>query len=144
MIGGGQLRKRLANQTKANDQLFAEYLDIIRASKSPKWYRETERLLGQFRAFIGQLPPSGVFLCQFFQRYNVPQIKLSTRERYYYVFAAFFKWYDGSSLPFKVKSPKPLPQVVSNEEVARLKAAIRASKTHKRLIKRNILIIDLL
>ena len=83
MIGGGELRKRLVNQTKTNDQLFAEYLEIIRASKSLKWYRETKRLLGQFRAFIGQFPPSVVLFVQFFTRYNNPAIKQSTRERYY-------------------------------------------------------------
>lgn len=45
--------------------------------------------------------------------------------------------------PFKVKSPKPVPQKVSDEEVAKLKAAIMDRKTHKKSIERDILIIDL-
>jgi site-specific recombinase XerD len=46
-------------------------------------------------------------------------------------------------LPFKVKSPKLVPQKVSDEEVEKLKTAIRARKTHKRFIERDILIIEL-
>jgi site-specific recombinase XerD len=143
MLMGGEWRRRLANMTKTNDQLFGEYLNIIKASKSHKWYRETERLLGQYRAFLGQFPPNTDNFTQFFQRYNVPTIRQSTRARYYYVFSAFFRWYNGSSLPFKVKSRKPVPQSVSDEEVEKLKDAIRNRKTHKRLIDRDILIIEL-
>ena len=109
VLGGGEWRKRLANQTKPNDRLFSDYLSIIKASKSYKWYRETERLLGQFQTFIGNFPPKTPLFTSFFQRYNIPEIRQSTRARYYYVFPAFFKWYDESSLPFKVKSPKPVP-----------------------------------
>lgn len=133
----------MANQTKPNDQLFGDYLAIIKASKPYKWYRETERLLRQFQTFIGQFPSTLELFTDFFQHYNVPSIRQSTRARYYYVFSAFFKWYDGSSLPFKVKSPKPVPQKVSDEEVEKLKEAIRGHQAHKKLIKRDILIIEL-
>jgi site-specific recombinase XerD len=136
------LRKRLENSTKPNSQLFAEYLSIIKASKSFKWFKETERLLNQFREFLGEFPPSLELLTKFFERYSSREIRLSTRARYYYVFSAFFKWYNGSTLPFKVKSPKPIPQKVSDEEVAKLKAAMTSRKTHKELIERDILIID--
>ena len=48
----------MENHTKPNDQLFAEYLSIIRASKPYKWFKETKRLLGQFREYIGEFPPT--------------------------------------------------------------------------------------
>ena len=136
------MKKRLENLTKPNAQLFGDYLSIIKASKSEKWLKETQRLLGQFQQFLGEFPPTLELFTKFFERYSSREIRLSTRNRYYYVFSAFFTWYDGSSLPFKVKSPKPVPQKVSDEEVDTLKAAIRGRKTHKELIERDILIID--
>jgi hypothetical protein len=86
----------LENHTKPNSRLFADYLSIVRASKSFKWFKETERLLGQFHEFIGEFPPTLELFTKFFERYSSREIRLSTRARYYYVFSAFFKWYDGS------------------------------------------------
>ena len=45
----------MENRTKPNGRLFADYLNIIKASKSYKWFKETERLLNQFYEFIGEL-----------------------------------------------------------------------------------------
>jgi integrase/recombinase XerD len=144
MMGGGEWRKRVENRSKPNSQLFGEYLELIKASKSRKWYLETLRIIGQFHQFLGEFPPTLELFTTFFQRYNVPGICQSTRARYYYVFSAFFKWYDGSSLPFKIKSiPKP-PQKVLDEEVDKLKEAITSRKTHKKELARDLLIVDLL
>jgi integrase/recombinase XerD len=142
MLGGTEWRKRLENRTKPNGRLFGEYIEIIKASKSHKWYLETKRILGGFHEFLGEFPPTLELFTSYFQHFNVPQIRQSTRARYYYVFSAFFKWYDGSSLPFKVKSFKPVPQKVSDEEVEKLKACLRNRKTHKGKIERDILIVD--
>jgi hypothetical protein len=106
LLVGGEWRKRLENHTKPNDQLFAEYLDIVKASKSYKWYRETQRLLDQFHEFVGQFPPTLELFTRFFQRYTAPDIRLSTRARYYYVFSAFFKWFDGSTPPLQGQVPQ--------------------------------------
>ena len=38
---GEEWRRRLVNKDKPTGQLFPEYLDIIAASKSPKWHYET-------------------------------------------------------------------------------------------------------
>jgi integrase/recombinase XerD len=105
--------------------------------------RRPNAFLNQFHEFIGEFPPTLELFTSFFQRYSSPDIRLSTRARYYYVFSAFFKWYDGSSLPFKVKSPKPVPQKVSDEEVEKFKAVITGRKTHKKSIDRDLLIIEL-
>lgn len=86
----------MENHTKPNSRLFAEYLDIIKASKSCKWFKETDCLLGLFHESIGEFPPTLELFTSFFQRYTTPEIRLSTRARYYYVFSAFFRWYDGS------------------------------------------------
>ena len=108
----------MENRTKPNSRLFADYLSIIRASKSYKWFKETDRLLGLFHEYVGEFPPTLELFTSFFQRYTTPEIRLSTRARYYHVFSAFFRWYNGKRPPpFKVKSPKPVPQKVSDEEV---------------------------
>ena len=138
------MRKRLENHTKPNAQLFSEYLSIIKASKSEKWYRETRRLLDPFHEYIGEFPPTLELFTSFFQRFTKPEIRQSTRARYYYVFSAFFKWYDGSVLPFKIRSHRPVPQKVSDEEVDRLKVAIKGRATHKQTIDRDLLIVDML
>jgi len=82
---GDDWRRRLVKRAKTNAQVFSEYLDIIAASKSPKWYKETKRLLSQFGEFIGEFPPTMDLFTKFFQRYSASSP--STRARYYFVFA---------------------------------------------------------
>ena len=130
----------MENHSKTNNQAFAEYFDLIASSKSEKWDYETRRILGQFREFIGEYPPSIELFTQFFQRYS--KLALSTRARYYYVFSAFFNWYNGQKLPFKIKAPKPLPQHVPDEDVAKLLAVMRSKRSHKGTIERDILLVE--
>ena len=101
------------NRGKTNQQVFTEYLNIIASSKSEKWVYETRRLLTQFWEFLGNDPPTIECFTRFFQRFS--KLALSTKARYYYVFSAFFNWYGGLKLPFKIKAPKPLPQHVLDE-----------------------------
>ena len=75
----------MENRTKPNSQLFADYLSIIKASKSNKWFKETERLLVQFHEYLGEFPPTLELFTKFFQRYSTPDLRLTTRARYYYV-----------------------------------------------------------
>jgi site-specific recombinase XerD len=130
----------LENRSKTNNQAFAEYFDLIASSKSKKWDYETRRILGQFREFIGEYPPTVELFTRFFQRYS--KLALSTRARYYYVFSAFFDWYSGQKLPFKIKAPKPLPQHVPDEDVEKLLTAMRERKSHKKLVERDIVLVE--
>ncbi|MFC1977787.1 hypothetical protein ACFLWS_05950 [Chloroflexota bacterium] len=95
------------NRTKTNNQLFSEYFNIVAASKSEKWDYETRRILNKFWQFIGEFPPTMALFTDHFKQYS--KLSLSTRARYYYVFKAFFNWYSGEKIPFKISSPKPLP-----------------------------------
>ncbi len=113
----------MENRSKTNSQLFGEYFDLVRVSKSPKWHYETQRILNQFAEFIGEFPPSIELCTRFFQRYS--GLKQDTRARYYYVFVGFSKWYNGQVLPFKIKAPNSLPQKVSDEDFYKLIDAIR-------------------
>ncbi|MDP2916698.1 MAG: tyrosine-type recombinase/integrase [Dehalococcoidia bacterium] len=130
----------MENRTKTNGQVFAEYFDLVRSSKSAKWDYETRRLLNQFRQFIGEYPPTIELFTRFFQRYA--SLSLSTRARYYYVFSAFFDWYSGQKLPFKIKAPKPLPQHVTDEEMAKLLEAMRSKRSHKGILGRDVLLVE--
>jgi hypothetical protein len=139
---GDDWRRRLVNQGKKNAQLRAEYLDIIAASKSKKWRSETKRLLDQFFAFLGEFPPTMELFTKFFQRYS--NVSLSTRERYYYVFAGFFNRYNGQRIPFKIKAPKPILQYVPDGDIDTIVGVVEAKKTHKKLIERDrVLVLSL-
>ena len=130
----------MENRSKTNTQVFDEYFDLIRSSKSPKWDYETRRILNQFREHIGEYPPSIELFAQFFQRYL--KLAQSTRARYYYVFSAFFDWYNGQELPFRIKAPKLLPQHVDDEDVEKLLAAMRQKRSHKKLLERDVLLVE--
>ena len=127
------------NQGKPNAQIFSEYLDLIGASKSPKWYYETKRLLKDFFDFLGEFPPTVELFTKFFHGYS--GLAPSTRARYYFVFSAFFNWYNGQKIPFKIKSPKLVPQIVPDSEVGVIQEAIEKKKTHKKLIERDRVLV---
>jgi integrase len=137
---GDDWRRRLENRSKTNSQALTEYFDLVASSKSAKWDYETRRLLNQFHEFIGEYPPTIGLFTKFFQRYL--KLSLSTKARYYYVFSAFFNWYSGQKLPFKVKAPKPLPQHVPDEDVEKLLVVIQGKKSHKCTIDRDILLVE--
>ena len=130
----------MENRSKTNSQLFGEYFDLVRVSKSPKWHYETQRILNQFAEFIGEFPPTIELCTRFFQRYS--NLKQRTRARYYYVFVGFFNWYSGEKLPFKIKAPKPVPEKVADEDYNKLIEAIKEKKSHKKIIERDLLLIE--
>ncbi len=130
----------MENKAKTNEQVLTEYLDLIASSKSDQWVYETKRLLNQFKAFVGEYPPSLELFTRFFQRYS--HLKTSTRARYYFVFSGFFSWYNGQKLPFRIKAPKHLPQHVPDEDVEALLSAMKNKKSHKRTVERDILLVE--
>jgi len=128
------------NIGKTNEQVFSDYQNLIASSKSEKWCYETQRLLSQFRTFLGEFPPSIDLFTKFFTRYS--GLAARTRSRYYFVFSAFFKWYNGEGIPFKIRVPKSVPQKVSDESFEKLLTAIAGRKTHKKKAERDILLVE--
>jgi len=51
-------------------------------------------------------------------------------------------WY-GEKLETKIKTPDTLPAYIESDDIEKLKDAMRSKKTHKKVIERNILVIDL-
>jgi len=90
-------RRRLDNRTKPNDQIFSEYQDVITATLSKAYAYESKRLLEQFRAEIGQLPPAIPLVMRFLARFK--DRKSNTKARYAYIMPAFFKYSAGKSCP---------------------------------------------
>ncbi len=130
----------MENKTKTNEQLFSQYYRILENSHAEKSRYEAKRLLEKFRAFLGQYPPSTELATQFLASFK--DRKLNTRARYTFTISAFFRWYSGEKLPFKAKVPKILPQYVPDEDIERLIARIKAKKSHKKSLDRDVLLIE--
>jgi site-specific recombinase XerD len=80
------------------------------------------------------------FFTKFFSSYS--GLAARTRSRYYFVFSAFFKWYNGEEIPLKIRVPKSVPQKVSDELFEKLLQAIGDRKTHKKKADRDILLVE--
>jgi integrase len=140
MLLGGEGRRRLENQTKTNDQLFSAYYDLIANTHTPESLYEAKRLLGKFKIFLGEFPPSSQLAVQFLSQFK--DHKVNTRARYTCVLGAFFSYCNGEKLPIKVRVPRILPKYVPAEDIDRLIQGIRGKKSHKKSIERDVLLIE--
>jgi len=140
MLLGEEGRRRMSNQTKTNDQLFSDYYDVITNTHTPKSLYEAKRLLEHFKAFLGQFPPGTKLAVQFLNQFK--DRKLNTKARYSHVLGAFFTWYNGEKLPIKIRVPKILPQYVPSEDIDRLIQGLKAKKSHKKSIERDVILIE--
>ena len=129
-----------AHQTKSNSILFQEYSDIIANSYSKDCFREASRLLGIYIDYLGSKSPSPENFSSFFLRYR--DLKPNSRARYYSVYVGFFKWYSDESLPFKVKTARIEPQLVSGDEIENIRKALNTKITHRGILERDLLILD--
>ena len=131
---------RKDNFEKPNSQLFQEYSDIIANSYSKDCFREASRLLGIYLDYLGSKPPSPENFSSFFLCYR--DLKPNSRARYYSVYSSFFKWYSDESLPFKVKTARIEPQLVSSDEIDSIRKALSTKITHRGILERDLLILD--
>jgi len=115
---GEEVRRRLVNRAKPNEQLFKEYYDFITASLSTDYIYESKRLLDKFQAFFRAFPSSIGLALNFLAEYQSHSD--NTKAKYFFILSAFFKWYSGDKLPIKVKVTKILPQYVPVEDIDRL------------------------
>ena len=138
---GTEGKRKLRLRHKTNDELFALYdSQLILRHRSQDALDEARRVLGHFKAFMGQYPPSPElavgFLAQFKER------KPTTLYRYDAIVKGFMAWY-GEKLEHKIKVPETVPEYIEDADLEKLKEAMRSKKTHKRVIERNLLIIEL-
>jgi len=140
MILGTDGKRKLRLRHKTNDELFALYDNqLVLKHSSRDGLEEARRVLRHFRAFIEEYPPSpelaAAFLVQFRNR------KPNTLYRYDSILKGFMAWY-GEKLETKIKVPNTLPDYIEPTDIEKLKEAMRSKKTHKKVIERNILIIE--
>jgi integrase/recombinase XerD len=141
MILGADGKRKLRLRHKTNDELFALYdSQLVLKHTSKDGLEEARRILRHFRAYVGEYPPlpevATAFLAQFKNR------KPNTLYRYDSILKGLMNWY-GEKLETKIKVPVTLPDYIESSDIEKLKEAMRAKKTHKRVIERNILIIEL-
>jgi len=129
----------MENRTKSNDQLFSEYFDVITNTHSRASLYEAKRLLNHFKEFISNFPPTTELAAQFLGQYV--DRKPNTKARYHFTVSAFFRWYSGDGLSFKVKTPKLVAHIVTDEEIERVIDSIKNKKSHKNSLERDILLI---
>jgi len=139
---GGEAVRKIQNRTKSNEQLFDEYFALIGNSYSPAYFKEASRLMRQYHDFLGEEAPSAENIASYFLRYRA--LKTNSRARYHNAFSAFFKWYSGEKLPFSIKNAKLAPQLVAETEVEALRNAFLAKRSHKTVLERDLLLIDLM
>jgi integrase len=140
MILGTDGKRKLRLRHKPNGELFTLYdSQLILKHSSHDALDEARRVLGHFKAYLGEYPPTpelaAGFLAQFKDR------KPTTLYRYDSILKGFMAWY-GEKLETKIKTPDTLPDYIESADIEKLKEAMRSKKTHKKVIERNILIID--
>jgi len=141
MLLGEEGKRRLRLRQMTNAQLFEAYdAELICRHRSAKGLYEDRRILRHFAEFLGQFPPMPAlgkqFLSQFANR------KTATLARYVAVLKPFFKWY-GEELDMRIKQPARLPPYVEEADINALIKAIETKATHKRLARRDTLLIHL-
>ncbi len=140
MILGTDGKRKLRLRRKTNSELFSLYdSQLILKHRSQAAVEEARRVLGHFKDYLEEYPPTpelaAGFLAQFKDR------KPTTLYRYDSILKGFMTWY-GEKLETKIKVPDTLPDYVESADIEKLKAAMRSKKTHKKVIERNILIIE--
>ena len=131
-------KRRLSLKHKTNHELFTLYYDHLKVRLTPGQFDQYTQLLDKYHEFLGEFPPSVELATQFLARYaNHAQ---STLVRYAGMIRGFMEWY-GESLDIRPVKPKYLPQYVEPDDIERLIDFIRQKNTHKRTVKRDILLV---
>jgi integrase/recombinase XerD len=141
MLWGSEGKRKIRLHRKTNTELFQLYeAQLILRHRSQEALEEAKRVLSHFREYLGEFPPSpeiaAAFLAQFADR------KTTTLYRYHSIIKTFMEWY-GEPLDSKIRMPQTLPDYVKSDDIEKLKEAMKSKKTHKKVIDRNLLIIEL-
>jgi len=140
MILGTDGKRKLRLRRKTNDELFPLYdSQLILQYRSKAALNEARRVLGHFKSSLGQFPPTPELATAFLVKFKDRQP--TTLYRYYSILKGFMAWY-GEKLETKIKTPDTLPDYIESSDIEKLKDAMRSKKTHKKVIERNILLID--
>ncbi len=142
MLLGTEGKRKLRLRHKPNHELFALYdSQLILRHRSAEALEEARRVLKHFLAFLGEFPPSAELAASFLAGFQ--DRKPTTLYRYHSIIKGFMSWY-GDPLDTKIRVPITIPEYVASADIEKLKAAMASKKTHKLIISRNLLIIDMI
>jgi integrase len=138
---GTEGKRKLRNQRKTNDELFSDFEAVLKLRhRSREALEEALRVMGHFRTFLGGFPPTPQmavnFLAQFADR------KPATLYRYNSIIKGLMQ-YIGEEHNHKIKVPQMDAEYVEEDDIEKMKGAIRDRRTHKGVIERNLLLVDL-
>ncbi len=124
-----------------NEELFQEYdAELKLRLRNAKDLNDHRRMLDKFRKNIGDYPPSVALAKSFLSQYT--DRKPRTLARYTKMIGGLMK-YLGEPLDITVKVPKSLPEYIKDNDIEKLKTAVKNKKSHKSCIVRDLLLIDL-
>jgi len=145
MIGallGTAARRKLRLQKKSNSELFQLYAgELTVRHRSAAALKESKRLMGHFEDFLGLNSPTAELATSFLARFGA--LTSNTIYRYHAIINGFMTWY-GERLETKVKVPKTLQEYIEDGDVDKLKDALRQNKSHKGVIERNLLLVEIM
>ena len=128
--------------TITNEQLLSEYSEELRLKLSGSQFPQYLRTLNDFIKFCGGLPPTRqlamAYLNQFQDRATL------TRRRYYSIIRGLFTSDAGladKDFNISMPNPKPLPQVVTDEEFYKLIDSMALRRSFKGDIERDKLLV---
>ena len=126
----------------SNEELFLKYQpELLLRIHNEINLKNDIALLDKFRGFLGDCRSSPSLAKEFISGYH--QRSLSTLARYAATIKGFMRWYGGPIDDVKIKVPEHLPQYVKDDQIEKLRSAIRGKKSHKRSIERDLLIVEL-
>ena len=138
---GNKGRRHLELRQKTNKELFTLYDgELAFRHRSEKGIQEAKRVLNHFHDYIGEYPPTPELAKSFLSTFK--NHKPTTIARYAAIIKVFLKWY-GEELDINIRVPKILPSYVEKKDIDKLLEALRAKKSHKKTINRDLLLIDL-
>jgi len=142
LLLGPELRRRLMARQMSNDELFLKYRpELLLKIHNQLNLKGDIALLQKFRGFLGDSRPSPSLAKEFISLYY--QRSLRTQHRYAATIKSFMRWYGEPIDDLKIKVPKSLPQYVEDGQIEKLFSAIRDKKSHRRIIERDLLIVEL-
>jgi integrase/recombinase XerD len=138
---GSKGRRQLELRQKTNQELFLLYEgELAFHHHSARGLHESKRILKHFHDYLGEYPPSPELAKSFLAKFSAR--KPSTIARYGAIIKVFLNWY-GEELDITLRVPKVLPSYVLRSDIDKLLESIRSKKTHKKIIERDMLLVDL-
>jgi len=142
MLLGPEGKRRLTLRGLSNDELLHRYdSELVLRLRAPRNLSDTRKLLGKFKTYLGEYPPSAQLAKSFLAQYA--DRKERTLYRYAQMLRMFMRWYGEPIDDVKIKVPKSLPPYTEQAEIDKLLEAIGSKKTHKRTIARDLLLVEL-